>query len=141
MVAQPLDPVGERLGVAVPARQELVQARRLEAVGVAQRALLAVEDLVEAARELLRRPVEAVALLEGLDLAAELLHHLGEAHHAHVEAAELEAVLAHPVEGLVDVEPFHQELRERIEGALRIEGELLLAPVPAAVAVELHARA
>jgi len=48
VVAQPLDLLGERLGVAVPARQELVQARRLEAVGFAQRALLAVEDLVEA---------------------------------------------------------------------------------------------
>jgi hypothetical protein len=127
--------------LAVPARQEVVQARRLEPVRVAQGALLAVQDLVEPARQVVGRPLQVVALLELADLAAQLVDHLLDAHHAHVEAGELEAVLAHPLERLVDVEPLHQQVGERVQGALGVERELLLRPVPAAVAVEPHPRA
>ena len=141
VVAHALERVREAPVLGVAARQERVQPCRLEAVGGAQRPLLAVQDLVEAPPEILARAVQVVALLERADLALELVHHLLQAHHPHVEAAQLEAVLAHPLERLVDVQPFHQELRQRVEGALRVEGELLLGAVPAAVAVELHPRA
>ena len=133
------------LGAAKPGQpaEEIAKTLKAGKRGVmdAQRALLAVQDLPEALGELVGRAVQVVALLELADLLAQLVDHLLEAHHAHVEAAELEPVLAHPVEGLVDVHALHEEARQRVEGALGVEAELLLGPVPAAVAVELHPRA
>ena len=132
VVAELLDRVGEVVRVGVAPLLELVHARRLEAVALAQALLLAVEQLLEAPGELLARAA---------DLVAQLLEQLREAHHAHVEAGELEAVLAHPLERGARVEALHHQVRERVERALGVETELVLAAVPAAVDARLHDRA
>src|SRR5262249_45633370 len=112
---------------------ELVQALRLEAVGVAQGPALAVEDPLEALARVVERAVHPVARGQLLRLPAELVDQLLDAHHAHVEAGELEAPAAHPLERLARREALHQEPRERVEAPARVRSERLLCAVPAAV--------
>ena len=131
--------VGElRAGCVAPV-EELVHALRLVAVLLALRALLAIEDRVEAAAQLVHRLVHAVARLEVLDLAAQLVEQLLDAHHAHVEAGEIEAGALHPGERFLGAEPFHHQVGERVERRVGVQRERLLRAVPAAVAPDLHA--
>jgi hypothetical protein len=140
MVAEALDRLGQAPRLGVAALEEIVHARRFEAVPVAQRLLLAVEDALEPLAQLVGRAVHAVALLERAPLALELLLQLVDAHHAQVQPRHVEAELAHPLERLARGEALHHQARERVERALGVEREGLLRPVPAAVEARLHDR-
>jgi hypothetical protein len=124
----------------VAAIQEVVHARGLEAPALAQRPLLAIQDLAQLPAKRVGGGVEVVALVERPRSIPELLDQLLHAHHPHLHPGQLEAVAAHPLQGLLDAEPLHEQIRHGVEDAARIQGELLLPPVPPAVAMDLHRR-
>ena len=108
-------------------------------MGYTQCPLLAVEEVLEAPAQLVHRSIEPVAIGEGISLLAQLVQQLFDPHHAQVEALELEAVAAHPLQRLLHVEALHQQVRQRVEGSVGDLGELALGAVPAAVYDRFHA--
>jgi len=122
----------------VSAAHEVVHRWRFVAVVSVHRRLLAIEDVVESLLHLVHRVRQVVLLLEIADLVLQLAHELFDAHHAHVHARHVEAVLAHPLESLAGVEALHHQVGEGVECAVDIEAELVLRSVPAAVTKALH---
>ena len=88
--------------------------------------------------ELFGGGIQVVSVEERPRAIPELVDQLAYAHHPHVHPGELEAVAAHPLQGLLDVESLHQQIGHGVERAAGVERELLLPAVPAAVAMHLH---
>jgi hypothetical protein len=141
VVAKGLDGLRELSVLPMTSLQELVEPGRLEAVPVPQRRFLAIEHVVEPLAQGVVGLLHVVLLVEGVHLLAQIVEQLLDAHHPHLHAAELEARLAHPLERLFDVEPLHHQVRQRIERLAGVQGEVFLAAIPTAVAMDLHARA
>ena len=118
--------------------EELVHRPGFVPVLVLQGLLFLVEQLIEALLHGVHRVVHVVLGEQIAGLLGELPHELLHSHHAKVLPRHVEPVLAHVLKGLAGVHAVHHVLGQGVERRVRIQGELLLGPVPATVAKDLH---